>query len=117
VEFLADNKRIPGRYEENPDLIGSARQTPYKAPDKRFPLLPPPGAAEFNPRELNNESALSYDIDNFDLARSWYSYAQDPLKKGQGRKPRQLSLVIFQGYPARAQAYKAEYLEKNGWIE
>jgi hypothetical protein len=115
VEFLEDNRRIPTRYEENPDVVANVEQSPYKEPaGKRFPLLPPPGQAEFNTRELHNDSDLTFDTDNFDVARSWYGYAQDGLKKV---KPRQLSLVIFQSYPARAQAYKAEYLEKNGWID
>lgn len=116
VEFLADNQRIPGRFEENPDIVGNVAQSPYKQPaEKRFPLLPPTGSL-FNSRELDNDSTLSYDTDNFDLARAWYSYAQDPLRPSVHKKPRQLSQVIFEGYPARAQAYKAEYLEKNGWI-
>ena len=114
VEFLADNRRIPSRFEENPEIVQNVDQSPFKPQaDKRFPLLPPQGAARFNPRELDNDSSLTYDTDNFDPARAWYSYAQDALTRV---KPRQLSLVIFQGYPARAQAYKGEYLEKNGWI-
>src|SRR5205085_12188031 len=91
VEFLADNKRIPGRFEENPDLVKTLPQSPLKkAADKRFPLLPPPGACRFAPNELDNESELAYDTDNFDLARAWYSYAQDPLSRPRPTKPRQL---------------------------
>lgn len=117
VEFLDENKRIPNRFDESPDVAHLDR-SPYKQPpDKRFPLLPPPGAAKFNPNELDNDSDLPYDTDNFDLARVWYGYAQDPLSLTPPRRPRQLSQVIFESYPARAQAYKADILEKNGWID
>ncbi len=118
VDFLRDNQRIPSRFEENPDIVERLEQSPLKEQaEKRFPLLPPQGACRFKTDDLHNDSTLTFDIDNFDAARSWYCYAQDPLTPPEkNKRPRQLSLVIFQSYPARAQAYRAEYLEKNGWM-
>ena len=48
-------------------------------------------------------------------ARDWYTYSLKPIPTG--RKPRYMAEKIFLGYPARGQAYVAEYLEKEGWFD
>src|SRR5262249_53171462 len=93
--------------------------TQFKPPEERFPILPP--RAKFfddYPDEVTNDSTLGDDFDAFAASRAWYGYAQDPLLNPQlRRRPRQLTTVIFQGYPARAQAYLGERLEQEGWFD
>jgi hypothetical protein len=116
VEFLADNRKVPGRYEEDPDLVRNQSRSPMKAAERRFPILPPPSI--YDPSDYNNDSPLPFDVDNFDVARAWYKYSMDPAEDPNlQRRPRHLALVIFQSQPARAGAYHAEHLEKNGWFD
>ena len=55
------------------------------------------------------------DFDNFTTARDWYTYSVQAVHSG--RKPQYMAEKIFLGYPARGQAYVAEYLEKEGWFD
>src|SRR5205823_1957991 len=72
--------------------------------------------------------------DNYQAAKGWFAYSQDPLpdpevmteikekaerlagQKGR-RLPRQPAEIIFRQYPARAQSYTAERLLKEGWFD
>ena len=82
----------------------------------RFPALPPP--SEFDPSDVTfNTDNLGDDFDCYGTARAWYSYAQDPLHSAKKKKPRYMAKIIFQGYPARAQAYVAERLQQEGWFD
>lgn len=116
VEFLSDNRRIPGLYQEDAYVL-EGQAFPLKPVDNRFPILPPP--SRFDPSEpyTLNTTLFPDDFNNYDAARAWFGYSQDPVDDPNvNRKPRYLTLVIFQGYPARAQAYRAERLEEDGWF-
>ena len=125
VDFLADNRRIPSRYEDaagNPGL-----QAVLKSPEKQFPVMPPEAVTSLplgNPEDR--------DFDNFVCARDWYAYSVEPLPppkrdlnpevqmsfdKTKYRIPRNMSATIFRGYPNRGQSYVAEYLQKEGWFD
>jgi hypothetical protein len=110
VEFLADNQKIPSRYEEKKTAADfEVEQSPLKSPEEQFPLLPPldPDDDKADPEAIG--------FDNFMDARDWYTYAVKPV--GPNRKPRYMAEKIFMGYPARGQTYVAEYLEKEGWFD
>lgn len=115
IDFLADNERIPSLYDEKAPVTGLA-QTPLKPVDERFPILPL--KSHFDPTDINIEDnrTLGDDVDNYCLARTWFGFAQDPVDL-KNRKSGELSKVIFQGTPARAQAYYAERLEQGGWFD
>jgi hypothetical protein len=110
VDFLAENQKIPSRYEDKkPATESDFEQSPLKAPEEQFPLLPPldPQDDKANPEEIG--------FDNFMTARDWYTYSLKAV--ATGRKPRYMAEKIFLGYPARGQHYVAEYLEKEGWFD
>jgi hypothetical protein len=110
VDFLADNQKVPSRYEEKragTDL--DIEQSPFKAPEEQFPLLPPLDSQD------DKANPADPDFDNFMAARDWYTYSLKAV--ATGRKPRYMAEKIFLGYPARGQAYVAEYLEKEGWFD
>lgn len=116
VDFLADNQKVPCRYEEkNPAAEGDeTRPSALKAPEEQFPLLPPLESGE------DRADPTDPDFDNFMAARDWYTYSVKPVTTGpieKRRKPRYMAEKIFLGYPARGQAYVAEYLEKEGWFD
>jgi hypothetical protein len=115
IDFLAANHKIPGRYEDRPATF-DAEQTAaaYKPLDERFPTLPP--AQNFDRDELTYDSNLGDDFDNYAAARAWYGYAQDPIEAGI-RIPKNMMTIIFESYPARAQAYVGERLEAEGWFD
>jgi hypothetical protein len=110
VEFLDENKRVPSLYEES--VKGGL--TPKKSPERRFPILPP--SHRYARDEYTSESVLPDYFDNFLASRSWMSYAQEPYEESK-RAPRKPATLIFLGYPARAQAYYAERIEKEGWFD
>ena len=123
VDFLEANQKIPSRFE---DLSSGAVQetTPLKAPEDRFPPLPPiseygvqcPPGNELNVDSPSSELGDSFD--NFAVARAWFCYSQDPLDDpDHPRKPKLLATIIFIGYPSRAQQYFAEKLEHEGWFD
>jgi hypothetical protein len=138
VDFLADNRKIPTRYVD-PVVEGVAfmgRPGDLKSIDQQFPVLPIRQPERFNDAPITTAQApvLADDFDNFQAARAWYSYAQDPLpdaeimveikdkaervagQKGR-RMPRQPAEVLFRQEPARAQSYTAERLLKENWFD
>lgn len=115
VDFLETNQRIPSRFQDVQNLA-NATVSPLKGEEDRFPVLPPRVPKEFE-NELTNQSDLPDEFDNFGASRAWFSYAQDPTLLEPPRFPRLLTLIIFQGYPARAEAYRAERLQKEGWFD
>jgi hypothetical protein len=138
VDFLADNRKIPTRYVD-PVAEGGlfmGRPGDLKPIDQQFPVLPIRQPERFNDLAITTAQApvLADDFDNFQAARAWYSYAQDPLpdaeimveikdkaerlagQKGR-RMPRQPAEVLFRQEPARAQSYTAERLLKENWFD
>jgi hypothetical protein len=116
VRFLEENQKVPGRYEdpvENPGE-GSLRTSRLRLKSERFPPLPE--AQKFNPNEITDDSDLADDFDNYCAARAWYGFSQDPINAGKTRKSG-MHVSLFQGYPARAQAYYGENLEDEGWFD
>src|SRR5262249_46839225 len=41
VDFLAENQKIPSRYEDRSPAVGSDDRSVLKSPDEQFPVLPP----------------------------------------------------------------------------
>jgi hypothetical protein len=116
VEFLHDNRDVPCRYED-PDPVRPDAAPRLKPPYSRFPILPPESRF-FGRAELSTDSPIPDDWDCWDVARAWFGYAQDPVDDPiLKRKPRAIALRIFQGYPARAQFYRAEKLQEQGWFD
>jgi hypothetical protein len=110
VDFLADNQKLPSRYEEKRAATEvDIEQSPLKPQEEQFPLLPP-----LDPQD-DKANPVDPDFDNFMAARDWYTYSLKAVHSG--RKPRYMAEKIFLGYPARGQAYVAEYLEKEGWFD
>lgn len=129
VDFLAANQKIPHRYEDGPvagaAVFGGAEGV-LKPAEQQFPILPP----KFDRDEYGPAEDLPYDADNFTVARAWFGYSQLPLPppepkpvmtvqydRTKYRMPRYMASHIFRGYPARAQTFIAEYLEKEGWFD
>ncbi|VTU01808.1 Uncharacterized protein OS=Isosphaera pallida (strain ATCC 43644 / DSM 9630 / IS1B) GN=Isop_3426 PE=4 SV=1 [Gemmataceae bacterium] len=129
VQFLRDNKDVPGRYRSKKELYADAY--------KQFPVLPP----KFNETEANPGSETGDDFTAFKTARAWYAYSTVPVPETwpprdandkpmpagtpqpgeydpvRYRVPRQPMLIIFcQGAP-RAQSYQAEMEQKEGWFD
>ncbi len=107
---------MPGRYEESMESRGEAaeRTSRLRSKSERFPPLP--DSQKFNPNEITDDSDLADDFDNYCAARAWYGYSQDPINAGKSRKSG-MHVSLFQGYPARAQAYYGENLEDEGWFD
>lgn len=131
VDFLTESQKIPSRYvDKMPVATGGVEpETPKKDEANQFPVLPPTGPGGVNSSERADPDAV--DFDNFAVARDWYTYANNPLPppaprlsgKSEAyrpevgeRMPRYIAAIIFRQYPARAQTYVAEYLEKEGWF-
>jgi hypothetical protein len=129
VDFLRDNHVIPSRFYD-PATDGKSGRRPKDV--AQFPTLPAE-PSRTAPSDLTEESILGDDVWNFHVARSWFNYAQDPLpppepqtslrerldyaRETHKRVPRAPALVIFRHLPARAQAFIAEYYEKEGWFD
>jgi hypothetical protein len=116
VEFLEENKRIPSLFDEGA-MRPNMTQTPKKPIGKGFPVLP--SRSQYDPTEITNETSQFDDsFDNFVCSRAWMTYAQDPYENPNlKRVPRKPALLIFLGFPARAQAYYADRLQKEGWFD
>lgn len=129
VDFLADNQKIPSRYEDRIDTIpGVEPHGTLKPAHKQFPVLPPAEAASLQGDRGDPDAA---DFDNFTAARDWYLYSIEPLPPPvpdltggtpafdprKYRLPRYMATHLFRGYPARGQTYIAEQLEKEGWFD
>jgi hypothetical protein len=132
VDFLADNRDVPSRFEKP---VGGAEQkeTPLKKePRDQFPILPPQPIEPPNPN-LVDLGLGSESLDVFVVCRAWYTFAQQPLPPPTGdasldeieqgydrlkyRAPKSPAMPIFRCYPARAQAYSAEILTDEGWFD
>jgi hypothetical protein len=129
LDFLAENKKIPSLYEDHPQATGGgvAEQSEFLPPARQFPVMTPPGVLSVSERA----DAKAVDFDNFQVSRDWFTYAQEPLPPADRIKsllapadydPRKhrlpkFSVNIFRSYPARGQAYVAEYLEREGWFD
>ncbi len=139
VQFLADNSRVPSLWE---DTLQSAPGSWKKKQDKkrpladRFPILPPPHSAKPyqqtpDGNALTTDKELHDADDAYQVARAWYSYAQEPLPapsdmpgnsepivdRVHQRIPRHMTTVIFRDYPAQAQRFTAERLQAEGWFD
>ncbi len=144
VQFLAENWRVPSLYQdETQSLVGAWRpdKSDHKKPlEERFPVLPPERNPEPTQRlfkatdtwvELTNESPLLDDIDGFSVARAWYGYAQEPIPdpdrfpgfskevtdRARQRRPRNITTLIFRGYPALTQTHRSDALQVEGWYD
>jgi hypothetical protein len=139
VQFLEDNSRVPSQWLDTPP---SAPGTWKEKQDKqrpladRFPVLPPkhqarPYQQPSDDTALTNESELRDEDDAYQVARAWYSYAQEPIPKPDRlpghsepidnrvyqRLPRHMTTLIFRDYPAQAQRFTAERLQEEGWFD
>jgi hypothetical protein len=125
VDFLAENQKIPSMYEDAPSILNAADTvSPLKPADQRFPCLAPVTEGE-------HADPAAIDFDNYRVSRDWYAYSvqlmppADPILRQSDppyditkyRMPRFMSSIIFRQYPARAQTYAAETLEKEGWFD
>lgn len=125
VDFLADNQKIPSLYEDSPSVLNTTDMTsPLKSGDQRFPVMAPLTEGE-------RADTAAVDFDNYQVSRDWYTYSvqlmpppvktlgeADPVyDRTKYRMPRFMSSIIFRQYPARAQTYVAENLEKEGWFD
>jgi hypothetical protein len=129
IDFLADNYKVPSRYEEGENSLTATGQTKRLPPERQFPTLPP----YFSDEEPTGDSELRDDFDNYQAGRAWMAYGQKPLPpptrlpgptprdneydRTKYRIPRAPMLVIFRQYPARSQTYVGERLAKEGWYE
>jgi hypothetical protein len=139
VQFLGDNYRLPSLWEESlPSEPGmwKPKQDKLKPVADRFPVLPPKHNARRYQQPpdgdvLNDESKLRDEDDVYQVARAWYSYAQEPLPK-PGKLPgesepiqdrvyqrlgRHMTTVIFRDHPAQAQRFTSERLQEEGWYD
>jgi hypothetical protein len=141
VQFLDENYTLPSIYEEAKKApTGSWLKitNPKPLPEvDRFPILPPRReVAEpqhlYDPNEITEDQTerLSDDFNAFACARAWYGYAQEAVPptgefpgaeaeitdRTKQRRPK-FTTAIFRNYPARAQSYVAEELEKEGWFD
>ncbi len=125
VDFLADNQKIPSMFDDSETVRKSNdSRSPLLAPESRFPALAPLTEGE------RADADSSY-FDNYQVARDWYAYAvqlmppPDPAlgpnepnyDRAKYRMPKYMAAIIFRQYPARAQTYVAETMEKEGWFD
>ncbi len=118
VEFLEANYKVPSRFDEEEATPGSDTAPLREPATTRFPVLPPEAPRMADYEFKNDAGDLPDDFDNFLAARAWFSYAQEPLEPPLSRMPKHVGwVIVFQGYPPRAQAYYAERLQKEGWFD
>jgi hypothetical protein len=134
VQFLEENYRVPSLYEDVPGAVVSwePKQSKKRRPAERFPILPPVSTgAEKRTDPLTEESTLGDEVDGFQVARAWYSYAQEALPPVDPDKPgvdgpitdpaRQrlphYTTILFRNYPPRSQTFAADRLESDGWFD
>jgi hypothetical protein len=130
VQFLKDNRNVPGRYKNATEL---------KPAEQQFPSLPPQfndGPEEAHPR--SSAADLTEAFSGYLAARAWFRYAlsvappperdqnNNPVPGGNApddfdqfkyRMPRKPVLVLFRQGAPRAQSYQAEMLQKDGWFD
>jgi hypothetical protein len=135
VDFLADNRKVPTRFVDPAlEAVFVGKAGDLKPADQQFPILPESKPVRFPSDEPTASDALGDSFDNYQAARAWFSYSQDPLPdpevmveiKGRAermaglkgrRLPRAPAEVIFRQYPARSQSFVGERLEKEGWFD
>jgi hypothetical protein len=123
VDFLADNRKLPSRYEEVNGVWTVKRNT-----EEQFPVLPdsPLTADRAPPR-----GEVTGEFDNYYAGWAWMTFAQEPLppvipgKPSAGVPPynplryrmaRSPMSILFRQYPPRCQSYIAERLQREGWF-
>jgi hypothetical protein len=145
VQFLRDNWRVPSLYQE---VDMTPKDSPWQKdrPDvkrpleERFPVLPPkrdvqPPQRLFEPmhdmRELTDAADLGDEVGCLPVARSWYSYSQEPVPepddlpgyskepvdRTKQRRPRYMTTLIFRQYPALIQTHFSDALQLEGWFD
>jgi hypothetical protein len=131
IDFLTEHYKIPSLYVDRAPgsaAGGDLQSTPLKPENERFPIPPPVDPS--GRREVANPTSTK-GFGNFHVARDWYEYAQEPLPPASPdldatpppydprryRMPRYMASLIFRDYPARAQNYIADYLEREGWFD
>src|SRR5579875_44460 len=141
VQFLQDNFRVPSLWLDSPRPsepgTWKLKQDTLKPLADRFPVLPPyhetarEGQQPPDETALHDQSPLYDSHDAFQIARAWYSYAQEPLPRpgrlpGQSepitnpvvqRLPKHMMTIIFRSHPAQAQRFTAERLMDEGWFD
>lgn len=122
LDFLAENRDVPTRYEAGP----AGR---LKPPAAQFPVLPRRADGATGIEFTAEDTALPDDFDNYQAARTWMLYSQQPLPppnpvtgdtdydRAKYRMPRRMAPIIFRGYPAVMQTRLAERLQKEGWFD
>src|SRR5262249_46522881 len=125
VDFLADNQKLPSRYEELPPGVGEPGTTKLKEDAlKQFPVLcdyENPDWHEPGPNDRSED-----DFDTYDAARPWLAYAVLRLppphpEAGPGfrvpediqkyRLPKKgMMTILLRQKPAEAQTAHAERL-------
>jgi hypothetical protein len=116
VNFLADNWRLPGLYQDAPETLPGQnwdrnRQDLPRPLVERFPALPPPRIPSapqrsYEPypgfKELTTDekvdgdgfiTPLSDDVDGWAVARAWFGYAQEPIPDPDPMLPGETQLV------------------------
>jgi hypothetical protein len=132
VEFLAQHKDVPSRYEPLTDTTRPKDPTPVKENARdRFPLLPPRFAGgNLHDEDDRDAATLGDDFDNFAASREWFGFAQEPLPPcdpdfgvdgvqydvRRYRLPK-MTHYIFRQYPALSQRNIAEKLAEEGWFD
>jgi hypothetical protein len=125
VDFLADNVKLFGRYEE-----GDHGWQLKTRPESQFPVLPIAPATEALASPYRE---FAGNFDSFHCAWAWHLYAQDPLPpveygRAAGAAPqdfdhlryrlgRQPAPIIFRQGPPRSTSYIADRLQKEGWFD
>jgi len=126
IDFLADNAKLFGRYEE-----GDHGWRLKTRPENQFPVLPVTPATEALASPYRE---FLGNFDSFHCAWAWHLYAQEPLPPveygravGLGdptpfdplryRLGRQPAPILFRQGPPRSTSYVAERLQKEGWFD
>jgi hypothetical protein len=141
IQFLQDNFRVPSLWLDSPQPsepgAWKPKQDTLKPLADRFPVLPPyhetarEGQQPPDETALHDQSPLYDHHDAYQIARAWYSYAQEPVPKpgklpGQSepivnpvvqRLPKHMMTIIFRTHPAQAQRFTAERLMEEGWFD
>lgn len=141
VQFLKDNFRVASLWtdpqRESEPGTWKPKQDALKPLADRFPVLPPkhetarPFQQPPDRTALNDESQLLDEHDGYAIARSWFSYAQEPLPKPANlpghsepienavyqRLPKHMMTIIFRSHPCLAQRSTAERYLEEGWFD
>ncbi|HEY7329383.1 MAG TPA: hypothetical protein VH592_17210 [Gemmataceae bacterium] len=141
VQFLQDNFRVPSLWIDPRDSsepgTWKEKQDAQKPLADRFPVLPPyhktarPFQQPPDETALHDESRLLDEHDGFQVARAWFSYAQEPVPKPGNlpghtepienpvvqRIPKHMMTIIFRSHPCLATRSTAERLMDEGWFD